>query len=154
MEKNKKVTILGIIAAVAAVIILYITGKMLDINVAEQFAPYMATVLIGWIIYAVQKWFGVKLDFLDNEFTKQKVVEAIIWAEGKAIEKFKLDDVITDGKKKAKWAAAQILSSLPNVDEDRASELISYYFPQVRPVAEKMWQELAQEIKPKSTAKE
>lgn len=154
MEKNKKVTILGIIAAVAAVIFLYITGKMLDINVAEQFAPYLATVLVGWIIYAVQKWFGVKLDFLDNEFTKQKVVEAIIWAEGKAIEKFKLDDVITDGKKKAKWAAAQILSSLPNVDEERASELISYYFPQVRPVAEKMWQELAQEIKPKSAAKE
>jgi hypothetical protein len=154
METKKKTTILGIIATVVAVIALYITGKMLDINVAEQFAPYVATILIGWVLYAAQKWFGVKLDFLNNEFTKQKTVEAIIWAEGKAIEKFKLDDVITEGKKKAQWAAAQVVGSLPNIDEERASELIAYYFPQVRPVAEKMWHELADEIKSKSALKE
>jgi hypothetical protein len=153
METKKKKTIVGIIATVLATIGLYITGKMLEINVVEQFAPYAATFLISWIVYVAQKWFGVKLDFLSNEFVKQKAVEAIVWAEGRAIEKFKLNDVITEGKKKAEWAASQVLASLPNIDETKASELISYYFPQVRPVAEKMWLELANEIKSKSELK-
>lgn len=153
MEDKKKTTIIGVIVTILASIGLYITGKLLDINVAEQFAPYIATILIGWVLYAVQKWFGVKLDFLNNDYVKQKAVEAIVWAEGKAIEKFKLDDVVTEGKKKAEWAAQQVLASLPNIDENKASELISYYFPQVRPVAEKMWLELANEIKTKAEIK-
>lgn len=153
METKKKITIIGSIITVLAIAGFYVAGKILNINVVEQFAPYAAAFLVSWIIYIMQKWFGVKLDFLNNELVKQKVVEAIVWAEGKAIEKFKLNDVITEGKKKAEWAAKQILSSLPNIDEEKAAELISYYFPQVRPVAEKMWFELANEIKSKNELK-
>jgi hypothetical protein len=145
--------IIGLIVTIITVVGFYLFGKALGMNVVAEFAPYIATLAIGWVIYLVQKWFGIKLDFLNNDFTKQKVIESIFWAEGKAIEKFKIDAVVSEGKKKANWAAGQLISSLPQMDEKKASEMIAHYFPQVRPTVEKMWLELAEEMKKKAELK-
>ena len=144
---------LGVLLTVLAASGFYLVGKALEIDVIGQFAPYIATAVVGWIVFYAEKWFGLKLEFLDSEFTRQKVSDAIVWAEGKAIEEFKLNKFITDGKQKGVWALSKLIETLPNLDEQTARSLIDNYFPLIRSSVERMWFEIAEEAKVKAALK-
>ncbi len=140
---------LGIIATIIMLGIVYITGKWMDLDLIEKFAPYLATALTGWIVFYAEKWFGLKMEYLNSEIIRQQVVEAIVWAEGKAIEEFKLNRFIVEGKEKARWAVSKLIQQLPNLDEPSAEKLVDDYFPQIRPTVEQMWLDLVDEMKTK-----
>ena len=144
MEKTTFKKILSIALSIAAVALFYFTGKALGIEPLEEVGVDLAAVIVGWVIYFAEKWTGLKLDLINNALVKEKVLEGMKWAEGKAIEAFKLDEIITSGIDKAELAIEKITEKL-GVSEDTAEELVEYYFPQFRPILQDYWKKLAEE---------
>lgn len=141
--------ILSVILSIVAVVAFYLGGKWLGIEPLEEIGVDLAAVIVVWVIYYAEKWTGLKLDLLNNALVKDKVLEGMKWAEGKAIETFKLHSLIVAGEQKAEWALSQVTQKL-GVSEEKAGELIAYYFPQFRPILQNYWKELAEEMKANS----
>jgi hypothetical protein len=144
MEKTTFKKILSVALSIVAVVLFYFIGRILGIEPLEEIGVNLAAIVVGWVIYYAEKWTGLKLDLINNALVKEKVLEGMKWAEGKAIEAFKLDEIITSGLDKAELAIEKITEKL-GVNEETAEELVEYYFPQFRPILQDYWKKLAEE---------
>ncbi len=137
--------IFNVVLVIVAIIGLYLVGLALDQNLVVMLAPELAAAAVAWVVHLINKWAGLKVDFLDSEFTKQKVSEAILWAEEQARLKLKLDGVVITGTEKLKLASAKLFEKY-GISQGDAVSLIDDYFGQVRPLTEELWRQAAESV--------
>ena len=134
-----------------ALFALYVSGKILGIDLLNEFSDQIAAAFLFIVYTRAQKWFGIKFDFLLEEQTKGWTVEAIKWAEGKAVEKFKKDKTFILGSEKSELAINHLMAADPNLSREQALSKIEQHFAVIQPEIEKIWIDLANHIVTKNS---